>query len=72
MMWPRIEPVLQPLQGEKFRHKSAIMDEDARLDFVARGFWQGRNERSTYVSLTLMLQLTRNHLSLVFTNVMRT
>ena len=38
-----IEPVLQPLQGEKFRHKSAIMDEDARLDFVARGFWQGRS-----------------------------
>ena len=43
-----IEPVLQPLQGEKFRHKSAIMDEDARLDFVARGFWQGRNERSFF------------------------
>ena len=43
-----IEPVLQPLQGEKFQHKSAIIDEDARLDFVTRGFWQGRNERSFF------------------------
>ena len=40
-----IEPTLQPLQGEKFCYKSAITDEERRLDFVAQGFWQSRNER---------------------------
>ena len=34
-----IEPHLQPLNGEGFHHKSAITDENSRLDIRARGFW---------------------------------
>ncbi len=33
------EPPLQPLSGETFRYKSAIVGAEARLDVKARGFW---------------------------------
>jgi hypothetical protein len=35
-----IEPLLTPLSGEKFAHKSTTTDDDARLDVAARGFWR--------------------------------
>ena len=35
-----IEPQLQPLHGETFQHKTAIIDDHARLDISARGIWQ--------------------------------
>ena len=33
------EPRLQPLTGETMTHRSAIIDDGARLDIRARGFW---------------------------------
>lgn len=39
-----VEPKLQPLTGESFRHRTANTDPDARADLRVRGFWtQGRN-----------------------------
>ena len=35
------EPHLQPVTGEELRHRTAIRDDDARLDVVAEGFWGG-------------------------------
>ena len=34
-----VEPLLTPLTGEKFAHKSANTDDNARLDVSARGVW---------------------------------
>ena len=34
-----IEPRLSNLMGEKFKHKTANMSDDARVDVAARGFW---------------------------------
>jgi hypothetical protein len=41
-----IEPILQPLNGEHLTGASTIQGDEARLDIVARGFWQARGERS--------------------------
>ena len=32
------EPLLQPLQGEKFNYKTANVEQEARVDISARGF----------------------------------
>ena len=34
------EPHLQPLHGETSQHKTAIIDDHARLDISARAVWQ--------------------------------
>ena len=34
-----IEPSLTPLSGERFAHKTANLDDGARTDVAARGFW---------------------------------
>lgn len=44
----RIEPPLQPLSGEALHKKSAISDENARLDINARGFWGGSFESAFF------------------------
>ena len=36
------EPHLQPLNGEKLRHNTAITEENARLDLKANGMWGDR------------------------------
>ena len=33
------ESPLQPLQGEKFNHKTAKVEQETRVDISARGFW---------------------------------
>ena len=33
------EPLLQPLQGEEFNYKTAKVEQEARVDISARGFW---------------------------------
>ena len=38
-MMLKIEPVLQPLTGEALRYKTAICEDDARIDIRAAGFW---------------------------------
>ena len=40
-----VEPHLQPVTGERFRHRTAISTDQARLDTVAGGVWGGRFER---------------------------
>jgi len=34
-----IEPCLQPLNGENFSHHTANVEDGARADVKARGFW---------------------------------
>ena len=41
-----VEPMLQPITGETFRGASANVQEGARLDIAADGFWEGRFERA--------------------------
>ena len=43
-----IEPHLQALSGEAFPHATANIQDGARLDIVASGFWGGRFERTYY------------------------
>ena len=43
-----IEPTLQPLSGETLHGASAIIEDGARLDIAADGFWGGRRERSFF------------------------
>ena len=35
-----VEPSLQPLSGESFQYRSANVEDEARLDVVANGFWE--------------------------------
>ena len=41
------EPLLQPLQGEKFNYKIAKVEQEARVDIGARGFWN-RGQKSFF------------------------
>ena len=43
-----IEPVLNPVDGRNFRHKSTTTDPNARVDIVAGGVWGGRFERAFF------------------------
>ena len=43
-----VEPHLQPLSGEVLSTRSASTEDNARLDFVASGFWGGRFERAYF------------------------
>ena len=43
------EPLLQPLQGEEFNNKTANVEQEARIDISARGFWnRGQNHSLIY------------------------
>ena len=41
-----VEPHLQPLTGEQLHYRTAIADDQARLDVVASGIWGGRFDRT--------------------------
>ena len=41
-----VEPHLQPVTGEQFRHRCTIKEDQARLDVAASGIWGGRFERT--------------------------
>ena len=43
-----IEPVLQPLSGESFRYATANVEDEARLDVSARGFWGSRHQKAFF------------------------
>ena len=45
-----VEPHLQPLTGEQLHYRTAIADDQARLDVVASGVWGGWFER-TYIDV---------------------
>ena len=38
------EPLLQPLEGEEFNYKTAKVEQEARVDISARGFWNRRQK----------------------------
>ena len=40
-----IEPVLQRLTGESLHYATANVEDEARLDVSARGFWSSRYQR---------------------------
>ena len=44
----RIEPDLQPITGEAFSRTSTVVEDGARLDISASGFWGGRFERAFF------------------------
>ena len=41
------EPLLQPLQGERFNYKTANVEQETRADISARGFWS-RGQKSFF------------------------
>ena len=43
-----IEPVLQPLSGESFRYATANVEDEARLDVSAHGFWGSRHQKAFF------------------------
>lgn len=43
-----VEPHLQPLSGETLQYCTAIMEDNARLDIAACGFWGGRFEKAFF------------------------
>ena len=60
-----IEPSLQPLSGETLNSASSSVQDGARLDIAANGFWgDGLRELILmFVSLTPWLPLTANTIS---------
>ena len=48
------EPHLQPLTGEILRYRTAVHEDDARVDIRAAGFWGCRHHRSFLMSVFLM------------------
>ena len=50
-----IEPLLQPLTGERMRYRSAIVEEHARLDVAVSGLWGSRFERTYLIYGFLIL-----------------
>ena len=42
----QLEPDLQPLTGEQLTYTTANVEDSARLDIAANGFWGGRYERT--------------------------
>ena len=55
-----VEPHLQPLTGEQFSLASANVEDVARLDVAAKGFWGSRHQRAFLMLryLTHMHQVT--------------
>ena len=42
-----VEPLLQPLTGEKLKYQTSIKEDNARLDLSALGFWR-RGEKAFF------------------------
>ena len=57
-----IEPRLQPVTGEEFTHRSSNLDDDARLDVKAQGFWGDRSQDAFFdVRVFNPLASSNNH-----------
>ena len=47
-----VEPYLQPITGEEFILASSNIEDGARLNISANGFWGGRCEK-TYIDVKI-------------------
>ena len=52
-----VEPHLQPLTGEQFSLASGNVEDGARLDVAAKGFWGSRHQRA----FSMLRYLTHMH-----------
>ena len=50
----QVEPHLQPLTGEVLHYRTAVLEDDARVDIQAAGFWGCRHHRSFLMFVFLM------------------
>ena len=57
-----VEPLLQPLTGEKFKMKLAIASNDARADVAARSFWV--KGQVAYADVRVFNPLAKSHKNL--------
>ena len=57
------EPPLEPLSGEEFKHKSAIVTDDARSDVRVRGYWS--NMRNAFFEFRVFYPHARSTASLL-------
>ena len=61
-----IMPVLQSLSGESFRYVTANVEDEARLDVSAHGFWGGRYQWTflmwEFLILLFLVTVTLQHL----------
>ena len=64
-----VEPVLQPLDGHNLRYASAITDDNARSDIMAKGFL-GTSHQNAFFNVTLTRHPTRGSLSLLAMHTM--
>ena len=53
-----VEPNLQPLQGESFKHKTTTTEADGRLDTEAIGLWD-RRLSTTFLNLKVFNPFTK-------------
>ena len=49
------EPLPQPLQGEEFNHKTAKVEQEARVDIGVRGFWD--KEQKSFLDIRIFSPL---------------
>ena len=54
-----VEPLLQPLTGEKLRYQTSIKEDNARLDLNALGFWR-RGEKA-FFDIRVFDLVTQSH-----------
>ena len=59
-----VEPTLQPLTGEQLSYRSANVEDGARLDVVAEGFWDHRQKAYFDVKVFNPLAPTYSSISL--------
>ena len=56
-----IEPLLQPLEDEQLRHRTANREDGARLDIVAENFW-GRDRQNAFFDVRVFNPYALSHL----------
>ena len=61
-----LEPPLQPLSGESLSLRTASVEDNARLDVAASGFWGGRFERAFFDVRVFNPHASSNRTSLIY------
>jgi len=58
----KVEPNLHPLTGEKLRYRTAVCDDDVRLDIRAAGFW-GTHQQNAFFDIRVFNSLAPSNRS---------